>query len=114
MIVFGRYRLMEKLIGLNPIGGRENGFLRIVHLFFIVSFDLMESIFIILNIDDGIDQVAPGLAPLFGTIPPMVSYVHLLINRGRYYSLMNDLQDIVNESASNLQLGPAEFDIDVQ
>lgn len=99
MIVFEKYRLMERLIGLDPIGGRGRIFLRFINLVPITLFNLMELAFIISNINHDIHQVISALAPLFGAIPPMASYIHLLINRHRYHSLLNDLQDIVNKSA---------------
>lgn len=99
MIVLEKYRLMERLIGLDPLGGRGQVFLRFIHSVPITLFNLMELAFIISNIADGVDQVIYAVAPLFGAIPPMACYIHLLINRHRYHSILNDLEDIVNKSA---------------
>lgn len=99
MIILQKYRLLERLIGLDAHVGWERIFVRIVYLVSFISFNLMELIFIILNIHDGIDQAIPALAPISGAFPLLACYGHLLINRDRYYYLMNEMQDIVNGSA---------------
>lgn len=96
MIILERYRLLERLAGLDPLGGRISLIVRIIHLVTFISISAMESIFIILNIHDGIDRAAPALAPLCGIIPGMAYLAHLLMNRERYYSVLNEMQEIVN------------------
>lgn len=98
MIILEKYKLLQKLVGLNSDGGCEKKILQILYLVTLNSFLLIELIFIILNIRNGIDQAAAGLAPMCGVLPAILSYEYLLINRERYYSLLMGMQVIVNES----------------
>lgn len=98
MNILEDFRLWERIIGLYPLGRRETVFVRIVYLTSFVLFISMQLIAIILNIPDGIDKAAPALAPFCAVVPAMTNYGYLLIIRERYYSLMSDLENIVNES----------------
>lgn len=102
MIIFEKYRLMEKLIGLDPLGGRRNTVIRIVYSVAFTSFILMEIFAINLNIHDGLDRVALVVTSLFGAIPMMISYGHLLISRDHYHSISSEMQDIVNGSGYHI------------
>lgn len=99
MIIFEKYKLLERLIGLRPFGGWESTFVRTIYLAAFISINIMELMFIIWNIDDGVEVAAPALAPLAGAFTALACYGHLLINLDRYRSLLNELQDIVNNSA---------------
>lgn len=99
MKIFEEYRLLERLIGLNARGGRESIFVRIICLISIILMAAMELAFFILNIHDGIDRAMPALASLCGSLPTLACYGHLLINRQRYHSLFNQMENIVTESA---------------
>lgn len=101
MLILKKYRLLERLLGFHPPGGRINICLRIIHLISYISFAWMELSFIILNIRDGIDKVASALAPFCGILPAIACCVHLLIYRERYHCLLNEMQDIVNGSILN-------------
>lgn len=98
MIILEKYQLFEKLLGLRPLGGRKNIFLRIAYSVTFTTFFLMELIFFILNIRDGISQAAVALAPICGVPPGIASYAQLLIARKRYLSILSEFQGIVNES----------------
>lgn len=90
---------MEELIGLDQFGGKEDIILRAAYLFISSSLVAMELAFIILNIHEGIERAMSALAPLFAAITTLACYIHLLINRRSYHSLLNEMQKIVNESA---------------
>lgn len=98
MIILEKYRLLEKSLGLDPLGGPRNVLLRTVILTVFFSFNSMELVFIISNIRGDIEETASALAPICGVGPAMATYALLLIFRERYYSLMNGMQDIVGES----------------
>lgn len=99
MIIFEEYRLLERLVGLNSLGGRERIFVRIIYAVSIILMAAMELTFFTLNIRDGIDRAMPALTSLCGSIPTLACYGHLLINRQRYHSILNQMQNIVTESA---------------
>lgn len=101
MIIFEKYQLLQKLIGLHPNGGYESIIVRITYLFVFMSFCAMEVIIFILNVRDGINRALNAICALSGVVPPMTSYGHLLINRERYYSVLRKMQEIVNESTSS-------------
>lgn len=98
MIVLEKYRMFEKLLGLHPLGGRKHIYVRISYFVTFISFNLMELTFIILNIHEGIEKVASALSPIFVVPSSVACYAHFLINRDRYNSLLNEMQDIVDES----------------
>lgn len=100
MIVLEKYKLVEKLVGFNPHGGVENTILRIVYMVTFISFNIMELIFVILNVQNGFDRLVmvTAICAFCGVVPVMFSYAHLWINLKRYYALLDDLQQIINES----------------
>lgn len=98
MIVLEKYKLIQKLMGLDPQGGFEKFILRFIFsIVFILCFSTI-TIYFISNIHDDVYRVWAVLTSDFPTVSLMSSYFHLMIYRGRYQSLLNDLQDIVNES----------------
>lgn len=101
MIILEKYKFLEKLVGMNPVGRIGNIILRTIYLDTLISFNLMETIFIILNIRDSFEQAATALSPLCGVLPAMANYMYLLINREEYFSLSKELQDVVSESKQN-------------
>lgn len=98
MIILKRYRLLERLIGLGPFGGKGDMVSRTAYLLVNSSLVAMELAFIILNIHDGIERAVSAFAPLFAAITTLACYIHLFINRRSYHSLLNEMQKIVNES----------------
>lgn len=99
MIILKQYRLMERIIGLDSLGGRESVFVRIIYLVFLISISVMESTLIVSNIRDSIERAAPAVVPLCGGIASLSCYIHLLVNRHSYYALLNKMQQIVDTSA---------------
>lgn len=116
MIILEKYKLLEKLIGLNPSGRIENIILRTVYLVILMTFNLMELIYIVVHFREGIDRAAPALAPFSGVFPALANYIYLVMDRQRYYSLLTEMQDFVNESTKSLNDFVAEqiIDIDIQ
>lgn len=98
MLVFEQYNLVQKLVGFNPHGGIENFILGIIYMVAFITFNSMELMFVIMNIEDTFVEAVTALCALCGVIPAMLSYVHLLFNRKRYYFLLDGWQEIVNES----------------
>lgn len=102
MIILEKYKLLEKLVGLNPFGRIENVILRTIYLVTLITFNLMELIYIVVHFREGIDRTAPALTPFTGIFPALANYIYLVMNRKRYYSLLAEMQDFVNESTKGL------------
>lgn len=98
MAVLREYKLLQKLVGLNPLGGRENIYFRVFHLFVLCSFDLLALIDFIRKTHGDIDQALAALPTIFGMTLLIANYLHLLVCRERINSLLDDLQNIVIES----------------
>lgn len=98
MIVLEKYKLLQKAIGLNPDGGHGNTAVRVLISVLFLFLNLFVLIYFFLNIHDNIDRALSVLPALCGGISIMAVYWHLLIRRERFYSLLCDLQDIVNGS----------------
>lgn len=98
MIILEKYQLLQKLVGLDSHGGCGASLVQIFYLFIFISFIVMELIVFILNIRGGMSLALNAMCALFGVLPPMASYGHLLIIRERYFYVLRDMQDIVNGS----------------
>lgn len=98
MIVLKEYKFIQKLMGLNPFGGLENIILRVIYSILLLSSGLMISIFFILKIYDDIYRALAALPAIFGFALLLATNWYLLINRKRFHLLLDELQEIVNES----------------
>lgn len=98
MIVLKEYKFLQKLIGLNPQGGFENIVVRFVYLIVVSSSILMFLGFFIMNIHDNANEALVTLPTILGFSVLLANYLHLLINRKSFCLLLDELQDIVNES----------------
>lgn len=98
MFALKEFKWVQKLIGLNPHGGFENIVLRFVSLTMIYSCYLMLTIFLVSNIHVNLFGALVALPPFFGYTLISSTYLHLLIYRGRYYSLLDDLESLLSES----------------
>lgn len=99
MIVLEKHRSVEKSIGLDRRGGKcQSVLVQLIHLITLFALNTMELIFIILHISSDLDQAVLAVIPVGGAFPIMVSHMHLLYNRKQYYSLFDELQDMVNKS----------------
>lgn len=81
-----------------------NIFGRIVFSVQLILSVLLPSIFLILNIHENFSLVVSTMPPIlgFGAVAPI--YFHLMMNRVRIHSLLEDLHDIVEESKSIIAL----------
>lgn len=75
-----------------------NIFGRIVFLILLISSILLPSIFVASKIRDDFYVALSTMPPIFGYVAVLPIYLHKLVNRERIYSLLGELQDIVNES----------------
>lgn len=98
MIIFGKYKFLLKMSGLDPQGGCENSIARIVNSISFFLFSLMMSIFLALNFHRDIDQSLSVGSIIIAHIAIISTYFQLLINRKQFYLLLVELQDIADES----------------
>lgn len=90
MIVLQEFKFLQVLIGLNPLGGLES---------IIVRFIGWTAIFSLLFFLDTYEYlVSPALPCFFGLVAHLLSYTDLVVCRKGFYSLLDELQLIVNES----------------
>lgn len=108
MIILAKYKLLQKLIGLDPLGALENIVVRITYWLLLFSTAGLISIFFIVNIHDDIHRAWGALTAIIAFTTVVTTYSHLLIYRDRFYSLLDDLQDIVNESAELKLIWPVQ------
>lgn len=99
MIVLQGYKFIQKIIGLGPLGALVNITVRFTFLAVFISFILATSIYFVLNIHDEVYKAMTTLPAIFSMIPIGVSYLHLLIGRERFRSLLDELNGVTNESA---------------
>lgn len=98
MIVLSGFKLLQRIIGLSPMGGLENLIVRFIYLFVFFSGVLMFSIYFILNIRDDMYRALATFPLICGYMIHALIYLHLLSGRKHLNSLLNDLQNIVDES----------------
>lgn len=99
MIILEKFQLFQKIVGLDPHGGLISSIVKMIYLFVFIPFIVMELIVFISNVRGGMGLALNAMSALCGVLPPMLSYGHLLINRKRYFSVLREMQSIVNESA---------------
>lgn len=100
MILLEKYKLILKLIGLDPFGGRWNIIVRFIHWLIMTPFYLMMGIFVIVNIRDDISKALTVMPLILIVTSLMVMFSHLVSLRCKMYSLMDELRDIVIESTN--------------
>lgn len=98
MFALKEFKWVQKLLGLNSIGGFENIALQFVSLIMIYSCYLMLSIYFASNIYVNLYDALAALPLLFGYTLISSTYLHLLIYRERFYSLLGDLESLLSES----------------
>lgn len=105
MIVLNEFKILQKLMGLNPLGGLENIIMRFVHVIAFLSSDVMIAVYFIFNAHDDIIQALGSSNAFFALASHLVTCTHLWMHREEFYSLLDELQDIVTESTKlkNLQ-----------
>lgn len=101
MIVFEINKIFQKIIGLHSYGpGSHWGYIIAPILVSIPMLLLVFSIVLnfILNIRDETNMIWSTLPTAIAIFIFNVLYWHLLINRRNFYSLFDDMQDIIGES----------------
>lgn len=98
MFVLEEYKFLQKLMGLNPQGGFANIVVRVISLVSLLSCDLMLLLFVVFNIHNDLYGALTALPATLGFTLLLTTYLYLLIRREQFFSVLNELQDIVNES----------------
>lgn len=100
MIVLTKYKFLLKLIGFNPLGGYENIFVQLIYFIVIISTSAMTWLYFFINIGQHIHmyQAWAALPVAFTGTPNVAIYLHFLNSRQRFYSLLDEVQDIINIS----------------
>lgn len=102
MILFETNKFFQQIIGLQSSGpGSHRGYIIAPILVSIPMLFLVFSISLnfILNIHDETNQVWSTLPTTIALFVFIILYWYLLFNRRHFYSLFEDMQDIVDESA---------------
>lgn len=98
IVILQKYQILLKILGLDPRGGRMNIYKRIYFLILSTSIVLLPMNSLITNIQVDIKVALASIPPIFGLGVVMPLYIHLVMNRKRIHSLLDELQDIVTES----------------
>lgn len=98
MIIFGEFKLVLQISGLDPEGGRRNLIARIIFSILFVLFNLTATVFLIRSFVRDIEQILLIMPVYLAYHATIVIYIHLLMNRKEFYSLLDELQDILEES----------------
>lgn len=92
------FKLLQRLMGLNPQGGFENIVVRFILWIVIFTCDVSFLIYLILNVRNDTYRALAVLPGTVGFAINMMTYSHLVLCRNRFDSLLDELQGIVNES----------------
>lgn len=98
MITLEKYKLLLKTIGFQPHGGLGDIVRRFILCFAFFSILLMSWILFMVNIGRDSKKAWDAMCVFAGFMTHGPIYSHLIVSRKRMYSLLNDLQDVVNES----------------
>lgn len=98
MTIFGNFVIFQQITGFYPQGGLGNIIVRIVYSVLFMLFYLVTAIFIALNFRHNIDQALYDVSIINGNSAFILTFFYLLMNREQFYSLLDDMQDIVDKS----------------
>lgn len=101
MIILTAYKSLRKLNGLNPLGGVENMIWRFTYLFSLFSSSSMLLISFIDTMDEDLYLALGSLPACIAYSLHGTTYVDMLRGREDVYSLLDELQDVVNKSVKN-------------
>lgn len=99
MIVLEKYNLFLKIIGLDPHGGFVNIISRCIYSAASVPQGAMLFILFVLNVREDVYLAAVTLPAFFGISSLVSIYWSLLIHRERFFSLLDELRNVVSKSA---------------
>lgn len=98
IVILEKYQTFMKFLGLDPHGGGQNMLRRIIISFIMISSVLFPSIIVVSKIRDDFRTALVTLPLALSFIAVVPAYFHLVVNCGRIFLLLSDLQAIVNES----------------
>lgn len=98
MNIFGNFIILQITAGLDPQGGRRNTIFRIIYAMLFGLFYLFTSIFITKNLRSNIDAALYDVSIINGNTAFVLTYIYLVIYRKQFYSLLEDMEDIVQQS----------------
>lgn len=98
MIIYGKYKFLLQMSGLDPQGGRKNIVPRIIFSLAFVLFNLLVSTLFMFNFRRDIHQALEILPIILGSGSLFATYFHLLIYRGQFHSFLGEMEDIVRKS----------------
>lgn len=103
MVIFGEYKFLLDMTGLDPNGGRKNIVGRAIFSVTSVAMVLLLAISLLLELHGDFDRVS-YIVPIFVAFVTTIStYFHLLLNRKSFYCFLDEMEDIVHESLWNDQ-----------
>lgn len=98
MIVLAKFKFFQHIIGLDPLGGFKNIIVRLIYWIILFSCELACLMFFLINLHEDMFQSLAALPVVSVFISHLAIYSYLLINRRNLNSLLDELQEIVNES----------------
>lgn len=98
MIVFREYELLQKSMGLSPMGGLGNIIVRFIYLITYFLHDLLLAMYVVLNVNENIFEASVAMPPLIGYMLFTAYYLYSLIYRRKFYFLLDQLKSILNKS----------------
>lgn len=93
-----KYKFFLNIIGLHPSGGFDDIIRRFILWLALFSIVLLSLICFVLDIDRETNKAWGAFCVFFGFMTHVLIYSYLVVSWKRIYSLLNDLQCIVDES----------------
>lgn len=93
-----KYKFLLKIIGFQPHGSFGDIIRRFICCFALFSIDFLCGIEFVENISRDMNKAWAGLSVFLGMMTHVLTYLHILVSWKRIYSLLDALQDVVNES----------------
>lgn len=98
MIVFGKYRFIPEMIGLDSQGGWRDYIVRIILSITLIVWMSIASIWIVLHFRDGSDEWLFLVITFLSYGAVIATYFHLIINRKQFYSFLDEMNRMVHSS----------------
>lgn len=98
MIVLEKFKFFQNILGLDPRGGLKNIIVRVIYWIILFSCELACLMFFLINLHEDMFQSMAVMPVVSVFISHVAIYSYLLVNRRNLNSLLDELQEIVNES----------------
>lgn len=98
MVVLREFKSLQKFIGVSPSCGFGNIVVQVIYWITLFSWNLTFIFYFLLKFRNDIYGALGSMPPFVGFTLLLMTYWHLLIGREQFYSLVAELEDIVNES----------------